>query len=273
VAPLEHRLRTLWQRGIFHAQLAASAGADHAQAAATIANALDNPYERSMVYNRLAAAWAVIGDGAMVTQMIDAALNDARDEARASRSGDAPFWLVETEYMGIDALVQVGLLDQAEQLLDPDPARAGRRSPLEKLSVHLAQRLAEAGHFDHAIRVANSISKPFQPRFWNELGLTTTDQRDAALGAIVTVMATAGGLSDRALTVADMIGGPADRANALAEIARSLARQGRPVRARQLLASALTLGEWTEPLRALAEVAPDVARSVLPDIARNSQPG
>ncbi|MFF1725499.1 hypothetical protein [Streptomyces sviceus] len=262
VAPLELRLSTPWQHGVFHAELAAHVGADHAHTAEGIASALANPRHRSVIYSRLATAWAAMGDAAMVIQMI-AALRSAT--AAAFQAGGAPIWAEDAIQIGIDALVRVGLPDQAEQLLTAFAA-ARRRTLLDTpLQARFAECLANAGHYEDAIRIADSLaSDSSSSPPWNELiPRGPVDHRDAALTSVITIMALAGGSLDRAVAATDMIHSPFDRAAAMAQIARALTRRGRPVRARQLLTSALALGDWTVSINALVEMAPDLLRSVL----------
>ncbi|MEU1036296.1 hypothetical protein ABZ402_48270 [Streptomyces mirabilis] len=277
VPPLEHRLSSPWQRGVFHAELAARVSADHARTAAdhartadSIARSLADPSHRGMVYSRLATAWATIGDTTMVTRMIDAVLAAAVVPPRAPL-GD---WADDAIELGVSALVQVGQLDQAEQLLTTFATRRGRKVPDKQLQMHFAECLANAGHYEDSIRIADSIASDSSPsRPWNELiPKGPIDHRDAALTSVITIMAMAGGPIDRAVAAADMIHTPFDRAAALTQIARALARRSRPVRARQLLASALTLGEWTVSLSTLVEMAPDVARSVLNETPSRNRP-
>ncbi|MEU4237493.1 hypothetical protein [Actinoplanes sp. NPDC026619] len=263
VTVLERRLPLPWQKAVFHAELAArtidngaftpATSTGHARVAGDIAARLTHPWQTCTVYSRLITAWAAIGDPAMVARMTEAALGAAR-----SAGEDSTFMLPEPIVLGIDAYLRLGLPDRAERLAYEDP------EPAPGVQAYLAQRLAESGHLDAALRVAGAIAlhDPSRDR-WNILARGASDDRDDALAGVVAVMAEGGGRPENALKVVDRITNPSSRAQALTDLAIGLARGGRPNRARQLLAAAFALGEWTVPLHGLVEVAPDIARTVI----------
>ncbi|MFC7535239.1 hypothetical protein [Actinoplanes sp. GCM10030250] len=263
VAVLERRLPRPWQRAVFHAELAARAidngaftpatSAGHARTGESIGSSLTHPWEACMVYSRLITAWAAIGDPAMVARMVEAALDVAR-----SGGDDSAFMWPEPVVLGIDAYLRLGLPDRAEWLVNEDT------EPPPGVLAYLAQRLAEAGDRDAALRVAGAIAlhDPSRAR-WNVLMRGASADRDDALARVVAVMAGDGGRPDNALTVVDRITSPVSKAQALTDLAIGLARGKRPIRARQILAEAFALGEWTVPLHGLVEVAPDIARAVI----------
>ena len=263
VAVLERRLPLPWQRAVFHAELAARAidndvftpvtRAGHARTAGDIAGSLTHPWEACMVYSRLITAWAAIGDPTMVARMAEAALDVARSDG-----DDSAFMLPEPLVLGIDAYLRLGLPDQAERLAFEDP------EPASGVQAYLAQRLAESGHLDAALRVAGAIAldDPSRDR-WNVLARGASDDRDDALAGVVAVMAKEGGRPENALKIVDRIASPSSRAQALTDLAIGLAHGNRPIRARQILAAAFAAGEWAVPLHGLVEVAPDIARAVI----------
>ncbi|WP_433292636.1 hypothetical protein ACQP2F_28525 [Actinoplanes sp. CA-030573] len=263
VPQLEQRLPLPWQRAVFHAELAARAidndafapvtSAGHARTAGDIGASLTHPWEACMVYSRLITAWAAIGDPTMVARMVEAALRAARSEG-----DESAFMLAEPIVLGIDAYLRLGLPDRADRLVDEDP------EPAPGIHAYLAERLAESGHRDAALRVAGAIALDDPSRVrWNVLTRGASDDRDDALARVVAVMAKDGGRPENALAVVDRMTSPLSKAQALSDLAVGLAHGNRPIRARQILAAAFALGEWAIPLHGLIEVAPDIARAVI----------
>jgi hypothetical protein len=97
---------------------------------------------------------------------------------------------------------------------------------------------AGAGRLDDAERVAADI----EPR-----------SRARALAGLVGALAGAGRLDDAQRVAAD-IDDPQYRAEALTRIALKLSQTGDFMQAARIVAAVWTLGEWTTPLTALAEI-------------------
>ncbi|WP_426513697.1 hypothetical protein ACPPVO_25665 [Dactylosporangium sp. McL0621] len=251
VAVVERRLPDGLQRALFHAELAARAGADHARKAQLLATELMDPRDRGLVYAQLVHAWGELGDGPMVRHMVDAAVDLARSAPARSDT-----WFSFALAYGIEALCRTGQPDRAERLVADAPP-----SPSGRMQVFLAATLARAGYADAAERVADACGDGHDPAWaWNRLEPAHTDVRDLALAEVSTALARD---PDRALRIARRINAPAQRAGALAAIALDLFKRRRPVRARRVLTEAWSLGEWEAPLQVLAQIAPETARTVL----------
>ncbi|XVV08665.1 hypothetical protein ACQP2X_27880 [Actinoplanes sp. CA-131856] len=259
---IEQRLPHSWQRAVFRAELvsltvpdgamSAADGAAQARTAAGLAATITAPWPACTAHSRLITAWAALGDAEMVERSVGAAVAVAR-----AGGEDAAFMLPEPLLLGIDAFLRLGRAERAEQLAGEDPGLS------QGCWAHLAQRLAEHGHLDAALRVAESITLPGPRRErWNLLAPAESDYRDDALARVVAVMAETGGRPDEALKVVERITGPTGRSQALTTLAIGCHRNGRPKRARQLMAAALAQGDWLIPVRGLLAVAPEVARGV-----------
>ncbi|MEU7874913.1 hypothetical protein [Dactylosporangium sp. NPDC049140] len=251
VAVVERRLPDGLQRALFHAGLAARAGAAHARKAQLLATELMDPRDRGLVYAQLVHAWGELGDGPMVEHMVDAAVDLARSAPARSDT-----WFSFALAYGIEALCRTGQPDRAERLVADAPP-----SPSGRMQVFLAAALARAGYADAAERVADACGDGHDPAWaWNRLEPAHTDVRDLALAEVSTALARD---PDRGLRIARRINAPAQRADALAAIALDLFKRRRPVRARRVLTEAWSLGEWEAPLQVLAQIAPETARAVL----------
>ncbi|AEV86860.1 hypothetical protein ACWT_5842 [Actinoplanes sp. SE50] len=263
IPAVEQQLRLAWQRAVFHAELAVQtiaggtltpdAAVRYIRRAEQIAEALVDPWERCCAFSRLITAWSAVGDAPSVTRMIAAA-------TEAAVGCDGSWMLPEPVVLGIDALLRLDRPEEAARLLQDD----AEHTPA--MEVYLAEALAEHGHLDAALHFARSLApeRAFTQR-WNVFtsGPGGDDVRDQALARIVAVMARDGGRPDDALRIVEEITSPWAKAGAMTDLAVGLARGRRPIRAKQVMAAALALGEWTIPLRGLVVVEPDAIRAAV----------
>ncbi|BCY11739.1 hypothetical protein [Actinoplanes sp. L3-i22] len=243
------------QRALFHGALAERIDAGHARVALRLLEGIDVPEQQALVLVRLAEAAAAHGDTGRAVDMMTEVSGWMRDEEDA-------YWFPPVLERGMRALLKAGAPERAEELFEADTLLSGGPDP--QMRALLAAGLAEAGHLDRAERVADGI----EDRSWARspqirLAPTHVDHRDQALLSVVAAHAEAGSRPEQILAIAERIHSPVERAAAFTAVARALAKDRRPVRARRVLARAFAQGDWAVPLYGLAEVAPDVAREVL----------
>jgi tetratricopeptide (TPR) repeat protein len=200
-----------------------SAAVGEYEQALQITNTISDPYVKEKALAAIASNYAEIGQ-------YDQALQIAQAIESAGFKADV-LATIARQY------VKAGQLDQARQLAETIPDHRLGRGVL----ADIADAYAKAGHQEQAASLFSRIEDR-RDAHWEE--------RYAVMVGMVALYARAG-LYDPALRIANLIGDEAEKASALATVARRFAEAGQKEKAAEILFHALeaakTVEEKTDP--------------------------